>query len=358
VAVPLFGFQALDREAGLAAIRRQIRRLEGELEAASARRESLAQSLERVGVELRLQERRIEESVAALALTEIRVLDTEDEVRRLERELAKKRLELRGHLLTLYSFGKQGYLRLILSMEVDHDIPSAIRQIRFLARRDAMTVEDFETLSASLAAERQRLEDERAALGRLVEEERLRRAVMADTQRRHRALLAEVERRHVALKARSAELRDREARLAELITLLLAQNEEHAFAASKIQDFRGVLDWPVDGEVVIEFGPRTDPRYGTRIPHNGIAISPTDGARVKPIFGGRVLFAAPFEGYGRTVVLSHSGGVLSLYAGLRELQVAKGDVVSLKQSLGLASKDFYFQIRVANAAVDPRGWLR
>lgn len=354
----LFGFQALDREAGLAAIRRQIRRLEGELEAASARRESLAQSLERVGVELRLQERRIEESVAALALTEIRVLDTEDEVRRLERELAKKRLELRGHLLTLYSFGKQGYLRLILSMEVDRDIPSAIRQIRFLARRDAMTVEDFETLSASLAAERQRLEDERAAQGRLVEEERLRRAAMADTQRRHRALLAEVERRHVALQARSAELRDREARLAELITLLLAQDEEHAFAASKIQDFRGVLDWPVDGEVVIEFGPRADPRYGTRIPHNGIAISPTDGARVKPIFGGRVLFAAPFEGYGRTVVLSHSGGVLSLYAGLRELQVAKGDVVSLKQSLGLASKDFYFQIRVANAAVDPRGWLR
>ena len=81
-------------------------------------------------------------------------------------------------------------------------------------------------------------------------------------------------------------------------------------------------------------------------------------AEVRPVYRGKVLYAAPFQGFGLTVVVSHSCGVLSLYAGLDELRVGKGDVVSLRSLLGITAGQLYFEIREGNRAVNPRGWLR
>ena len=71
-----------------------------------------------------------------------------------------------------------------------------------------------------------------------------------------------------------------------------------------------------------------------------------------------VIFASPFQGYGLTVVVKHAGGVLTLYAGLESLQVARDDVVALGSVLGAAAADLYFELREQNRAVDPLEWLR
>ena len=125
-----------------------------------------------------------------------------------------------------------------------------------------------------------------------------------------------------------------------------------------IQGFKGVLDWPLAGRVVTDFGPRLDPRYRTQVPHNGIAIEAPLRSPVRPIYPGNVIFASPFQGYGLTVVVKHAGGVLTLYAGLETLQVARGDVVTLGSVLGAATAELYFELREQNRAVDPLEWLR
>ena len=94
------------------------------------------------------------------------------------------------------------------------------------------------------------------------------------------------------------------------------------------------------------------------MPHNGIDLDTQVGSEIQVIFPGQVLFAAPFEGFGLTVVVSHSGRALSLYAGLEELRVTAGDVVSLDQAVGVAGPQLYFEIRVDNRPQDPLGWLR
>ncbi len=122
--------------------------------------------------------------------------------------------------------------------------------------------------------------------------------------------------------------------------------------------FRGVLDWPVKGKVTERFGPRLDPRYRTQVPHNGVDLATAPGADVHVVFPGKVLFAAPFEGYGPTVVVVHPGRVFTLYAGLQEIRVAKEGMVSLGDVVGLASDKLYFEIRVENHPDDPLSWLR
>ena len=106
------------------------------------------------------------------------------------------------------------------------------------------------------------------------------------------------------------------------------------------------------------FGPRLDPRYGTRVPHNGITFATEPGARVSAVYTGQVLYAAPFQGYGPTVVVHHPGRVFTLYAGLDRLAVEVGDGVEVGRALGLADDDLYFEVREEKTPRDPRDWLR
>jgi len=119
-----------------------------------------------------------------------------------------------------------------------------------------------------------------------------------------------------------------------------------------------VLDWPIKARIERGFGPRLDPVYGTRVPHNGLDLATAPGAEVRAVFPGRVLFAAPFQGYGLTAVVHHPGRVFSLYAGLEELKVGAEDVLSLGQVIGIATDTLYFEIREENRPVDPAQWLR
>jgi septal ring factor EnvC (AmiA/AmiB activator) len=125
-----------------------------------------------------------------------------------------------------------------------------------------------------------------------------------------------------------------------------------------MDEFKGVLDWPVEGDVSSEFGPRKDPRYQTEVPHNGLDLKVSPGLNVRAIYPGSVVFADRFEGYGRMVVILHPGRVFSLYAGLGELSTSKGDVVSLGEVVGSASEQVYFEIRRENQPENPRDWLR
>ena len=89
---------------------------------------------------------------------------------------------------------------------------------------------------------------------------------------------------------------------------------------------------------------------------SNLATAP--GSEVRAVFPGKVLFAAPFQGYGTTVIVHHPGRVFSLYAGLSQLKANKDDVLSLNDVVGLASDKLYFEIRVENRPEDPTGWLR
>jgi septal ring factor EnvC (AmiA/AmiB activator) len=249
-------------------------------------------------------------------------------------------------------------LRLLLALRPQADAPAAIRQLRFLARRDALALEEYRSTGRRLAQERAALAVEQGRLSSWLEQEEERRLAAADTRARHQQVLAEADRRRRQLEARATLLREREARLDRMLGILVA-DDRSVLDQTDVRQFKGVLDWPIEGEVVTDFGPRLDPRYRTQVPHNGVAIAVGKGAReVRAVYPGRVLFAAPFQGFGLTVVIQHAGGVLSLYAGLSELRVAKSDVVSLGQVLGSPSGELYFELREDNRAVDPLEWLR
>lgn len=344
------------RAAELGRIRAEIVRMEARLEQMEARESSLEDRLRRVRLELELQEAQLKEATAAVELATVRAVAAAGKVADLEADLAEIRGDLKRRLAGVYRLGQHGYLRLLWSLEPGENLLAAIRQLRFLMRRDQLTLERFRSTRERLQLQRESLAGERREAEHWQGLERQRHDELVALRRRHEGLLAELEREQRRLADRAGELQDKERKLVRLIAALV-EDSPTPLAGTPIQQFRGVLDWPVRGEVTAEFGPRRDPRYQTEVPHNGLDITAA-GAEARSVFPGTVLYASHFEGYGTMVVLYHPGRVFTLYAGLRELSVETDDVVSLGDVLGIASETLYFEIRVENQAEDPRRWLR
>jgi murein hydrolase activator len=345
------------REQELAALRAEIARLQARLAQESQRRTGLQDELAAADLELQLQEARLAEAAAARDLAVRRAEAGERQVAQLERELAAARSAMNGRIATLYRLGRQGNLRLLLALDPKRPLLPSLRLMRYLARRDRETFDRYRASRDLLGRERDRLVAERQERERWTEREAARRRELFAMRERKAALLARMEKEGQALAARADELTERERKLSALLDLLYGRNPA-SLEGAPLQRFRGVLDWPAEGKVTARFGPRFDPRYHTRVPHNGIDVATAPAAEVRAVFPGKVVYAAPFEGFGNTVVVHHPGRAFTLYAGLTELRKSTGDMVSLGDVVGLASSSLYFEIRVENRPDDPLSWLR
>jgi len=345
------------RSTELVAIRTEIRRLQDRLSTVRKQETSLEDRLGRVKVELDLQEAELHEATTALGLAEANTTATEAKIVELENTLTKTRDDLRRRLAGLARLGRHGYLRLFLALRPDNDLLPAMRQLRFLLRRDRLALDRYDATRLVLAAEQQQLLQEKQLAKTWQERERQRHEALVLVRRRHEGLIEQVARERRRLARRTLALQDKERKLARLIGSLIEEGQA-GLAGAPIQEFRGVLDWPARGELIGRFGPRRDPRYQTEVPHNGLDLAVDEGTEVSAIFPGKVLYSAHFEGYGPMVVLHHPGHVFTLYAGLTELWVEKSDVVSLGDVLGVAAGTLYFEVRAENQPEDPLHWLR
>lgn len=349
--------RASGRARALETIRGEIARLEKRLAGLEGRSATLERRLERTETQLALQEERLAEATAERTWAEERLAESGHRVEKLEASLVAVRDDLARRLGGMYRLGRGGYLR--LAMSLDRDVPAlpALRQIRFLASRDGDALAAFEEARKRLALERVNLEREREAATAWQATEAERRQALAATRTEQARLLARIERERRTVKARTQVLETKAQKLATLIGALLDASRQ-PLDGRPMSGFRGVLDWPVAGEVTVPFGPRRDPRYKTEVPHNGVELSTADGALVRTVYPGKVLFAAPFEGFGDTVVVHHPGQVYSLYAGLGTMRVGKDDVLRSEAVIGTASTSLYFEIRRQNKPENPLAWLR
>jgi septal ring factor EnvC (AmiA/AmiB activator) len=345
------------RETELREVRGEIARLSTELDDLALRAYGIQGALDKAILERRIQEQRVREAAAAARIAEERVGEAESRVAALEAELAGERRRLESRLAGLYRIGRHGHARLVFALAPEADPLPAIRLLRYLVKRDASSIERFERLRGELDRERRALLAVQQEAAAWLAQQSARRDELVRLEQRQAALLGATRREESRLAERALELADRETQLAAFVDQLYGRATA-PLAGRPMTEFRGLLEWPVRGRIATGFGPRLDPRYKTRVPHNGVELETAPGAEVVAVYPGRVVYAASFSGYGPTVVVQHAGKVFTLYAGLTTTAVARDALVSLRQALGRAGSRLYFEIRVENRPEDPRRWIR
>lgn len=122
--------------------------------------------------------------------------------------------------------------------------------------------------------------------------------------------------------------------------------------------------WPLEGEVVSQFGPRIHPVLGDAENHDGIDIDVPEGTTVRAAAGGEVFFYGEQPGYGNLLIIKHSDGYISLYGHLSDSFVFAGQYVEMGQAVaqsgntGISSgPHLHFELRNGDYPIDPERYL-
>ena len=128
---------------------------------------------------------------------------------------------------------------------------------------------------------------------------------------------------------------------------------------------RGKLVLPVDGSVAARFGtPRRVEGAGTAPTWKGLFIKAAEGADVKSVAAGRIVFADWLRGFGNLIIIDHGEGFLTVYGNNETLlhpageRVDAGEVIAFVGNTGgNVDAGLYFEIRFNGRPIDPLRWV-
>ena len=130
---------------------------------------------------------------------------------------------------------------------------------------------------------------------------------------------------------------------------------EGAFAGLK-----GKLRSPVAGKLAARFGSKRDGGPSWK----GVFVKAAEGADVRAVAAGRVVFAAWMRGFGNLIIVDHGSEYLSIYGSNQALLKRVGDAVkggdqiaSAGNTGGGEDSGLYFELRHKGAAFDPATWV-
>ncbi len=131
------------------------------------------------------------------------------------------------------------------------------------------------------------------------------------------------------------------------------------------QYWEGVFNLPVNGKRVGEFGVRRVANgHLDRGFHKGYDLETAAGTPIQAANSGVVLLAYPFKMHGRTVILDHGQGVMTIYLHMKSYAVAPGQKVTRGQIIGAVGSTglstaphVHWGVYVHSVPVDPKPWL-
>jgi len=355
-----------DRRRELAALRKRLSGLKERWEATRRKAVDTREQLEaaEANLELRTAERRV---------LEIRAVETERAAARAQadrdhalRQSVALREDLARRLSALYRMGRLGYLQTLASVDSGEGFLRGLQLLSFLAARDARLLRDYEGSLAELAGRERELAVLRDTIAAVSAETSAAEAALRRARSEKAALLARLERAEEAQRSDVRVLEDKTSRLAALLELLETRGRALPAGTASIRRYKGALDWPARGKVVVPFGRIANPRFPrTFLRSSGWTIDVPTGTSVRAVFPGDVVYAQWLKGYGNLVVLDHGDGVFTLYGHLMTGTAPRGTRVALGEVVGRVAEPpeeevagVYFEIRESRASVDPRGWLR
>ncbi len=324
------------------------------------------------------------ERESGVAEIESRLADLEAEEAAKRADLMARRDQFDGLLFTLQRMARYPPEALIvLPRDPNDTVRGAILMRAALPEieaRSAILRRQLESLTATrralarerddLVAARDRLTDERGELDQLLAR---KAALFADLRQQGASARAAVAR----LAAKSRDLRDlvrrldaerTAARLAAVVpaakprlleTTVPVRAVPAPASGLPISRSRGRLPQPVNGRVVTSYGSR----QGKGPTAKGLTFETRPGARVVAPHGGKIVFAGPFRGYGRLLIIEHGEGYHTLLSGMARIDgaigqtVLTGEPVGVMETSGIQRPRLYLELRRDSQPINPRPWL-
>src|SRR5256885_882093 len=315
---PPFDQQLRDNQRRLEDIRRERSEVEQELERLRTQAHSLTDELSNIERQKETTNRIVNELDRQINGLTSQIDRITVDLLLAEDALVEKQAVLERRLVDIYKRGPLYAYQVLFAAESFGDLLSRYKYLYLVSRQDRLLANDMTKLRNRIARDRQSLLDARDALGRRRSErgdelqryvglEHARQASLVETRRSAR----EAEQRLSSLERDERGLNDRIAALERARREAEARGAATAAATITTADL-GQLDWPVDGQILYQFGTAAGPNK-TRIPWHGIGIAAPAGTAVRAVAPGSVSPAGPLGTYLTSVLLNHRRGSYPFY---------------------------------------------
>ncbi|MES0872904.1 murein hydrolase activator EnvC family protein [Sinimarinibacterium thermocellulolyticum] len=358
-----------ERQATLDKLRSRIDELAQSIEKDQNQRDALARELQSI-------ERRIAAAEAERASVQqqveaqrARIHDTEQQLVASRRTLDQRHRTLAQQLRAAYVIGRQGQVQLLLNQNDVQRIGRMLVYYEYLQRAQAGAIEAIRSRVDELEAVSERLQAEIARLTELKSRQEAALQELRESRGARARALAKLRARIVDEKSELERLRSEERSIRELIERVektLSELPPPAPSSDRYSDnplpsLRGKLPWPARGKLIARYG---DAKAGGKLTWKGHWIGTAEGAPVKAVARGRVVYVGWLHRYGLIVLLEHDGGYYSLYGHAQSATVKVGDTLRAGQVVARAGTTggheqpgVYFELRKGTQAVDPGQWL-
>ena len=291
-------------------------------------------------------------------------------LKELNRELEGLQALLSRRLAALYKFGRQVYLEFMVSARDLADLQHRWIYLRDIAEQDQQLLRRLQQRKTEVEGLDKTLSQREGRLNRLVAEIDRQQENMEEVRRQRVALLQDVHNQEQVYQRYLQELvgvaRELEAKILGLHEQ--AERTREPRLPPKGEGFanqKGVLPYPVRGEVVGRFGVTQQQVSGTKLRRNGIDIAARPLSPVAAVFPGQVLYCGRIKGYGNVIIIDHGDKYYTLSAQIGEISKKVGERVEAGEIIGYAgyapvdnqAGRVYFEIRFEGKALDPLAWL-
>ena len=352
-------------EAELKAVRSQIDKVRAAMERDAGRRDKLTREIEESEQTVGAARDQLEKLRRERAIHATRRAELAAERGRQEAELARDRGALAGQIRAAQMIGQQEPLKLLLNQRDPAQTGRVLVYYQYFGRARASQIAEIDAHLAELGKLEGELAAEDERLAALEDQQKSELSRLTDARARRGRALVSLEEESKNRAKELDRLKEQQGGLEKLVReLRRALERVEKFPTDSKDAFarlRGRLAWPVTGKLVASFG---QTRAGG-VKWDGMLLTGTQGAPVRAVYHGRIVYADWLSGLGLLIIIDHGDGYLSLYGHNERLykdvgeRVTAGDTIAtLGDSGGRPRPELYFEIRKGGRPIDPRPWFK
>lgn len=383
-------------------------------QAAESERAELRKKLDNLKREITLTENAKEQAADTLAESERAISDANRSLRELNREQAGTEARLvelsqeQGQLESIisaqqkklsrlmheqYVSGNEDRMKLLLSGDNPNRINREMQYMSYVSQAQAKLIASLRTNLQTVEANRAQAENAKLELDEIVQEKRAHKGMLEKEKTKRTQLLAQLSGKLAAQRKEAGRLERDQKRLSDLVGRLSRMIEEQKKAAARkprqtpktakksagsqqapqlveevpepvadgsFERMRGRMRLPVRGAITAKYGAKREDGPSWK----GLFISAPEGAEVKVVADGKVVFADWLRGFGNMVIVDHGSQYMTIYGNAQALfkqvgdAVRTGDVIAgAGNSGGNVQTGLYFEMRHRGRAFNPLDWV-
>ena len=322
---------------------------------------NLLDQIERLDKSLALQKIRLDVMVERLNSQEELLVIKKRDLTFAQRDKKKVREHLEKRLRSFYLMGKTGILNVTFSTRTLPDLMLFNDSFKTLLDYDKMIFDEFRESIEQLTLARDAHEKESILLNEFISNAVEQQQELDSLLDEKRELLEKVKSQKILHEQAIKELKKAEA---ELRNTLIKLQQKRNYTIKGFVLNKGKMPPPVQGKILIRFGESKEGADLDTGRSQGITFDAPNGAPIKAIFAGKVIFAGYRKGFGNMVIIDHGLGYYSITSRMENIRTKEGHVVADGDIVGTAGdiatlfeKGVYFEIREDTKPLDPLEWI-